>query len=159
VAINIEDVRHFMLDFPELNKLHDSKAYYSDPVINRALNWSVEQFNSEPPLHIRIDSLEAIPSNSLILMGATIWLLRSTIINMQRNHLDYNDGGITVSDKSQHQYIMQFLSQYVPEYKDLLSRVKQFLNINQGFGGIDSQWRNLRDELNFRSNSSTTSST
>jgi hypothetical protein len=157
MAITVDDVRHFMMDFPEVNVLYDNVRVFDDSDINRALDWSVENFNSEPPLHVVITSLETIPSNALILMGATKYLLQSHIIEKQRNQLDYNDGGISVSDKNQHQYMQQFLASFNAEYKDLLSRTKQYININEGFGGVDSQWRNLRSTSIFGQGQSNTS--
>jgi hypothetical protein len=155
MAITVDDVRHYMLDFPAYNKLYDHTQVFTDDDINRALNWSVEGFNSEPPMHIRITSIADIPSNNLILMGAVIWLLRSLVIKMQRNQLDYNDGGVSVSDQNNHQYIQQFLGPYVAEYKDLLSRTKQFININEGYGGLDSQWAGIGTGIDFRGSTST----
>lgn len=134
MSVSTEDVRHHLLDYPELNKLHDFKEVFSDEDINRGLEWGVDTFNSEPPLSIQYHSVSSFPHRKLLLMGATIYILRSQIINYQRNHLNYNDGGISISDKEQHQYIQSFLSQYIPEFKDLLTRTKQFTNIDCGYG-------------------------
>lgn len=140
MSVTLDDVRHFMMDYPEVNVLHDNVEVFSDDDIKKALDWSVENFNSEPPLHIRITSINDIPSSQLILMGATKWLLQSFIIGQQRNHLNYNDGGISIVDKDQHQHISQFLAAYNQEYKDLLARTKQYININEGYGDVLSQW-------------------
>lgn len=92
-------IRTYMRDRMELNRL-----IAGEETNDRLIAWAVldvlDDWNTTPPFLAAI-GLSNLPSISIVRDGVTARVLESAAMLQMRNHLSFNDGGIsvTVSDK------------------------------------------------------------
>src|SRR3972149_3273259 len=90
----IAKTRSFIRDTAALNALLDGQET-SDTLIDFSVELTLDDFNTSPPL-IGNFTLENHPSQSLVLLGTILWILKSAGLLQPRNKLDYASGGVTV---------------------------------------------------------------
>jgi hypothetical protein len=134
----VEEVRDFMRDFPELNRLISGEES-SGRLISYAIWLALDEWNTTPPLASA--TVESFPSRGLLLQLTLIHLLTSVGILKSRNRLAYNDGGFSVQSETQDQsyqtWIQLFRSQSVPR----MDQLKRTLNIEGAWGsGIHTDY-------------------
>jgi len=93
LAAYVQEIRAYMRDYPELNRLTDGEEN-SDRMIVWAVIDTLEDFNSTPP-PISLP-FNQIPK-SILRYGVVTTLLESVMLLSARNHLAYSDGGINVN--------------------------------------------------------------
>lgn len=93
LAAFVQEIRAYMRDYSELNRLTDGEEN-SDRMIVWAVIDTLEDFNSTPP-PISLP-FSQIPK-SLLRYGVVTTLLESVMLLSARNHLAYSDGGINVN--------------------------------------------------------------
>src|SRR6056300_168271 len=91
----VTQVRQYLRDFPELNRLIDGEES-SDRMIAWAAIDALDDINNTPPL-IGAYTIDSFPYRSLLLRGTVIAVLESVGLLQTRNQINYNDGGIQVS--------------------------------------------------------------
>ena len=97
----IQQIRVFMRDFPELNRLV-AGAESGDRFIAWAIQNAISDWNSTPPLLTSV-TISNHPAPHLLRDRAVVDLLTSIGILQTRNHLSYSDGqgaSINASDKA-----------------------------------------------------------
>ncbi len=130
----VEQVRLFVRDYPELNRLVKGKES-SDRMIAWAIQDAVDDWNSTPPLITYVDALTH-PSTSLLIRGAAIALLQSVGILQTRNHLSYSDGsGVSVNSSDKAPVIQSWLQLFMNYYEQKKKQMKIALNIEGAWGG------------------------
>ena len=94
-------VRHFMRDYPALNRIIDAEET-SDRTIKFITLLSIDEFNTQIGLQSNA-SFETFPSYSLLLRKVVGEILLSLALLNTRNYLQYNVNGTSVSfsDKGQ----------------------------------------------------------
>lgn len=125
-------VRHFMRDYPELNRLIRGQEH-SDRLIIWAIIDALEDFNTTPPLTGY--GLNNFPSKHLLLRGTVISLLESVGLLMTRNHLTFSDGGIQVGVSDKTPLIQAWIQLFTNKYEEKKQKLKVALNIEGGWGG------------------------
>ncbi len=127
-------VRAHVRDFTELNRL-TAGVESSDRQIALAIMEAIDDFNTTPPL-IGNCGIADFPSISLLIRGATIFLLEGIGLLQTRNNLSYYDGTgvqVNVSDKSP--MLLQWIGLYTNQYEARKRRLKQALNMQRAFNG------------------------
>lgn len=137
----IADIRAFMRDYPELNRLTKGVDHS-----NRHIYWSVldtlSDWAATPPF-IGQDLQMIIDRNwtHLLYRGVVIALLESLGILHMRNELTYSDGGLNV--KTENPRMIQAWTQAMKnEYEQKKQRALIALNIDNALdlGGVHSEY-------------------
>ncbi len=127
-----QEVREFIRDFPELNRLISGEET-SNRLITYCAHLAVDRYNTTPPLTRH--EISNFPSRTILLNLTIINILTSVGILHSRNRFSYNDGGFSVETEQQEslyqQWIQLFASQTMPHMQSL----KVAKNIEGGWGG------------------------
>ena len=135
MAAFVQEVRAYMRDYPELNRLIDGEES-SDRMIVWAIIDALDDFNATPPPVTF--SFDQIP-RSMLRIGTVIRLLESVILLSIRNQLAYSDGGINLNlDKSGMLLQMRGMLEASWEQKKKEWKISQ--NIAQGYSSISSEY-------------------
>jgi len=129
----VMQVRQYMRDFPELNRLIDGEES-SDRMIAWAAIDALDDINNTPPL-IGAYTIESFPYRSLLLRGTVIAVLESVGLLQTRNQINYNDGGIQVSASDKAPMIMQWINMLRGTYEQKKQQYKIAVNISTAFEG------------------------
>lgn len=124
-------VRLFMRDYPELNRLVDGEES-SDRMIAFAIMDAISDFNSTPP-HIGYYTFEDFVNRNWLhplMLKTVVCLLESVAILQTRNHLQFNDGGISVSVSDKAPMLQQWAQLFNSRWENFKRSVKIADNIN-----------------------------
>ena len=135
MVINQEDVRLFLVDYPESNDLLD-KEEFSSKRIEAAIAFTVDRFNDESPQTLYLP--DNFPFRYILLVGTVIHLLKSEIAFASRNRLPYQDGQFAIDDKAKVDSYRAIISQLEPDFKKSIEDKKVELNANAGWSSISS---------------------
>ena len=142
-----DNLRNFIKDHEELNRLLSFKVENLDSYLDLYLDMAVSFLNSMPPFvyTVSVDDPN-FPFFSLIIHQATIEALISNSIVAARNDLTYNNGGITVKidDGQRYMAILQWLSKMADREIDMYQKWKIAINIDGGYSGIPSPYAYIR---------------
>lgn len=145
-------VRQNIRDTKELNKLLGNKFESDDPVIRQAILDAISDWNiSSPPL-APID-LRTHPAKMLLIMKASINLLKSAGIWHSREHMPSQDGGTSADDHAKFGEYTQWIVMLEAEYERKKTEVKVNMNVAACFGGLASEYSYGWEDwgFNFRS--------
>ena len=130
----IGEVRDFMRDFPELNRLISGEES-GDRMIRFAMFLAVDEWNVMPPLTGYVFS--SFPSRAMLLYLTVIHLLTSVGLLKSRNSFAYSDGGFTVQTEehdTRYQRWIQLFRTAGPASRQSMKELKISLNIQGGWG-------------------------
>lgn len=139
-------IRAYIRDTPAANALLDGEET-PDLLIDFALDLALDDFNTSPPL-IGSFKLRNHPSQSIILIGAIIWILQSAGLQQSRNQLDYASGGITVASSNKTPLYQSWLNIFMQAYESKKANLKKSLNAEMAYGGVASEYT----QVNFGGN-------
>ncbi len=139
----VAQVRAFMRDYPELNRLISGVESS-----NRQIIWAVfdalDDFNSSPPF--TFFSIPGFPSKSLLIRGTVISLLESIGLLQTRNHLSFSDGGLQVGVSDKTPFIQSWLQLFGNKYEEKKMKLKVAYNIESSWGGgLSSEFRYINN--------------
>jgi len=130
-------VRLFIRDRKPYNTLVDGEES-TDEQIDLCILLAIGGFNTYPPMTTY--TFQNFPSAWLLLYGTIIEVLTSAGILQSRNQLDYSDGGITVAVSNKTPLYQSWLGMFARQYEMMRKAVKMELNIEQGWGGVNSEY-------------------
>ena len=137
----VGEVRDFVRDFPELNRLISGEES-SDRMIRFCANLALDEWNTLPPLSGH--AISNFPSRSILLYLTVIHLLSSVGLLKSRNAFAYSDGGFTVQTEehdTRYQRWIQFFRTAGPAARQAMRELKVALNINGGWdAGVGSEY-------------------
>lgn len=139
-VLEIQELRNFLRDKAELNSLI-GKEESDDTVLVDAISDAIDDYNTTPPLTKFND--ESFPSKSLLKIGATLWVLRSAGMEMSRNHLTYQDGGISVEVNEKTQLYQSWIQSFERLWEQRKRAVKVEQNLRAGWGGVSSSYNGV----------------
>lgn len=136
----IEEVRFFVRDYSELNRL-TSGLDHSDRHIFWAILDTISDWASTPPF-IGQDLAMVAEKGwwSVFLRGVVISLLESLGLLHMRNYLSYSDGGVNVQTENP-AMIQAWLQMFKNEYEQKKQRILIAQNISNALsgGGVHSE--------------------
>jgi hypothetical protein len=136
-VIQPEDVRMFLQDRPELNRILDEEEFKQDH-IDFAMKLAVMSFNEMSPSSRYV--VANFPYQYTLLLG-TVWhLLFGGGLLRSRNRLPHQAGGVTVDDEAHGDIELQFSSQLKTEFEKNAQRNKIEANIRAGWGHVGSEY-------------------
>jgi hypothetical protein len=134
------EVREYISDYPDANLLLD-KEEFSDTFIQLCKSLAISEFNTVPPKSATSEA--SFPSKSILLWG-TLWQMyagRSAM--MARNHLNYQDGGLTIPVEEKFELYSNLAAGFKAQFVESTAKLKAYINMESGWGSVSS------DEANF----------
>ena len=135
----IAQLREFLQDYAAKNIL-TGEMEFSDEELSRALDWAADDFNSTPPI-LEPYTPENFPSISLLMKGAALYLLRSSLIRRARNMVIVQDGATALQPQVNAQMIGTILQELKQDWEMAKRQLKVSLNIAKGFDTGSGGWR------------------
>jgi hypothetical protein len=133
----VSQVRLYLRDFPELNRLIDGEET-SDRMIAWAVIDTLDDINNTPPF-LGGYTVENFPYRHLLMRGTVLSVLESVGMLQTRNQLSYNDGGISVQASDKAPMIMQWIGMFRTSYEQKKKDFKVAMNLSMGFDGQSIQ--------------------
>jgi hypothetical protein len=135
----VRDVREFIQDDPRLNVLI-RKLEFGDALIKLAVRMMVDEFN-----HINWRSnfeFRTFPPHTtdIQLYGTIFHLMNSGAILQTRNHLPYNDAGLSVAQFAKSGEYTALANQFGHQFKQSALNLKYQMNLEMGWGGVSSEY-------------------
>jgi hypothetical protein len=130
----VENVRFFMRDFAELNRLtrgyDHSDRHIAWAVLDTLSDWS----STTPPLGQNLEMILQSNWQSIFIRGVAISLLESLSFLHMRNFVSYSDGGVNIQAENP-QMIQAALQMMKNEYEQKKTRVLISANIHRALEG------------------------
>lgn len=135
--ITNDEVREFLADYAENNHLLDG-VEFSDTRISLATKLAVSEFNMLPPVGgVSVDTF--LRQGAAVLLYGICWkLLEGQAALLARNHMSYSDGGISLPIEERMELYLRLAGTFREQYMSAATRLKQYLNIESGFGEVGS---------------------
>jgi hypothetical protein len=138
VAVTVEDVREFLRDHAETNRLTDEVDFTVEQ-ITRARNFVVADFNSTPVFTSYPPDI--FPFINILLYGISSWLLTGLAVQQTRNHLPYStSGGVQVDDQNKGPQYSQLADRFQAMYEKKTREAKNQINLDQGWSNVSSEY-------------------
>ena len=132
------EVRGYLRDFPELNRLISGEES-SDRMVEYCIWLAVDEWNTTPPLSAH--TITDFPSRLILLQMTVCHLLTSVGLLKSRNRFIYNDGGFSVQTEEQDVAYTRWIQLLRSQLDPRINRLKVALNINGGYGaGMGSEY-------------------
>jgi len=136
--MNIEtEVRIFLQDFPEMNKLLQKEEFSSEQ-ISSAIKLTVSEYNEMPPKTEFVP--EAFPYKYLLLLGIVIYLLRGVGLARSRNRLAHSTGNVSIDDQAMADVYLSSANSLKNEFIGKARDLKLADNVEKGFGNVSSEY-------------------
>ena len=140
----INTVRHFMRDYPHLNRLSED-IETSDRTIRLLTYLAIDEFNTLilPETNYTFDNF---PSYSLLLYKVVAEILLTVSLLQARNQLTYSAGGISISFSDKAQVYMAFRQQLENMWQMYAHGLKIKQNIENALdvSGVPSEYAIMR---------------
>ena len=146
MAFDIETLKEmvtaFCQDDPLLNVIIQSKTRreFSDPLVRLAITLMVADFNQ---INITTGfTPKTFPPNteSVQVYGTIYHLLNSASLLQVRNHLPYNDTGLSIGQFAKSGEYAGLANSFKAQFEARALQVKHDYNMSQGYGCVPSQY-------------------
>ena len=127
----VSEVRAYIRDFPELNRLISGEES-SDRMIKYCALMALDEFNVTPPLSS--NTISNFPSRTILLQLTLCHLLASVGLLKSRNRFVYNDSGFSVQTETQDDRYVRWITLIRSQLNPLISKLKIAINISEGYG-------------------------
>jgi hypothetical protein len=134
-----ELVTEFLQDEPQLNVLLN-KREFSPSLVKLAIRLMVSSFNRNH--FVTAYTSGDFPDGTLEVQiyGTIFHLLQSASLLQVRNHLPYNDAGLSVAQFSKSGELMGLAERFKAQFEESALQIKYDLNIFLGWGGVLSEY-------------------
>ncbi len=141
-VITPDEVREFIADYVENNHLLDD-VEFSDTRISLATELAISEFNMIPPIGgVSLNTF--IRAGKALMMSGILWkLFEGQAALLARNTMSYNDGGISLPIEERMPLYQSLAAEYQNNFMSSAARVKQYLNIESGWGSVESDAANF----------------
>lgn len=143
MAIDVEALRKMVVEFcqddPQLNTVIRRREF-ADTLIRISIVLMVSDFNQ---IHITTGfSIKSFPDNteSIQLYGTIYHLLNSATLLQVRNHLPYNDAGLSVAQFAKSGEYSGIADRFKAMFEAKALQVKYDYNMSQGYGQLSSEY-------------------
>jgi len=140
-ALTSDEVRQFLRDYAGNNNLL-ANVEFSDSDIVSAVSFVLSEYDVLPPPIGAIT--EGTINRAILLRGVCAHLLRSESFLQLRNQITFQSEGLPrlgVDDKTA--LYQNLANQLSAEWREMATRVKQRTNMENAFGHISSEYRNI----------------
>lgn len=135
------ELRLTLADYADMNEMVDGEVL-NDDHYRLALERAIQDWNNTPPMidTLTLESVEGHPGEHLIYGRAAVELLRTEFYTRVRNAVDISDGGASVSNTNKAQLLLSQARELRDEIEQKKLELKVTLNLNAGWGGIESSY-------------------
>lgn len=134
------EVRLYIHDFSDKNHLIDGEEF-PDSSILLAMKMAGSDYNTIPPLSNVPPAV--FPSVSILMWGTLAHLFLGKAANLARNTLSYSDAGVTVAVEERAELYLTLGNQYMQQFRDAAGKLKVHLNMEDGWGSVQSDYAAL----------------
>lgn len=138
----INEVQVFLQDHPRLNVLIRTRQF-TPTLVRIAAKMMLAAFNKLN--WVSRYKLEELPEEELfdsIIYGTLYHLMNAEAALQVRNHLPYNDAGLSVAEFAKSGEYQTLMGSYQTLFREGALSWKYQKNIEQGFGGVSSEYAN-----------------
>lgn len=135
--LSVEEVQEFIRDRAENNHLLDGNEFTST-IVALAMDLAISAYNMMPP--VSVATIETFPSKQLLLIGTLAKMFAGQAALKARNTMNYSDGGIQVPVEEQFPLYQSLAAMYEQEFQTSARALKTHLNIEEGWGSVDSDY-------------------
>lgn len=132
--LNIEEVRHFVMDRTVEDNDLDLDLSFTDEEITQAMERAARSFNSMPPHIMRVE-WNRLPLDTNIFLYATAeHLYRAALGKLRRNDIDYNAGGVATNLAAKRiGHFEKMISEYNQLWTSEAKSIKIAANLSRAF--------------------------
>lgn len=132
----VAGVRLYLRDYTALNRLIKGQET-NDRMIAWCVVDAISEFNGMPPRlgTYNFDSLMELHLQSLLRMGTVVRILESVGLLQTRNHLPFNDGGLSVAVSDKAPLLQSWIDRLKGDWKMQVKETKIAMNIESLFDG------------------------
>jgi len=146
---HVTNLRNFLRDTAALNVL-DQVEESTDQELYDALLDTLNEINVSflPGTAWSVSDISNTGTSylswNMLKYGATLQVLTSVGILSARNTLTYNDsGGVTVQDLDRYGRYVNYYNVLVRKYTTAVTNAKKGWNVEQCYGGVESEWNRI----------------
>ena len=138
----VVDLREFLQDHPQFNRLLLWQEESGDGALRFALRQALDKYNYLIPPFLGDVSFETFPADSLMVRLAASNVLEMVGVLRTRNSLNYSDAGLTIRDTEKSQEYRQWALQFKQEALNDAKQYKEVHNIQSilSASGIGSSY-------------------
>ena len=134
-------LRRFINDLPQTNTLL-AGTELGDAVLDICIEMALSDFNNSAPV-LQPYFIENFPMINVLMWGCVIQVLVSAGIMNARNELPYSAGGVSVNISAKSAPYQSWIQNLLVKYEKDKMDLKVFLNVQQAWGGIASEYSAL----------------
>jgi hypothetical protein len=129
-----QDVRDFIQDRNAADN-DGMDLSYSPEDLKSAMRRAAREYNSIPPLFIRLDDMDHLPGETNMFLDATAeQLFISEYNRLTRSDIDYTAGGVvTPIDRKRIEYLQQLIKMHGERWRDVAKTHKLQINYARGY--------------------------
>lgn len=140
MAISAEEVRSWLSDYPDGNLLLDDVQFPTERIV-LCLKLAIADFNTTPVFTAY--AAETFPFPTIAAHGCAAYLYEGESVKQTRNHLPYATGSISIDDQNKGPAYAEIAARFRNKFEKATRDVKNFLNLEQGWGSVGSEYRTL----------------
>ena len=141
-------VRYFIRDRKSLNKLLGSEYETDDDTIDICASLAISYINNTQPYFITFGStVDEFSQEDMLVLGTSLFVLQSSGIGMDREFLQFNDGGISLILDNKSPFYHRQIALLAQQLMQMVSSRKIAMNINGFIDSTDSKTINNTDLL------------
>jgi hypothetical protein len=138
----VAELKRMIRDYPDYNTLWQlpGGAEFADEEYAAALKYGLDRLNTAPPVGIQWQDLDQVPQplRRAVYDYAVYYLLSMKVREISRNNVDYQSGDTAVDFSKIMMEYAQAAQMYEERAEQLATRYKVAINLEEGFGAIDS---------------------
>lgn len=134
--ITINDIKLFLNDFADTNRLLHRPEFSPERIHNAVMN-VLSEWNETPPILTQYKE-DNFPYRLTMLYGVCSFLLAGEATYQARNQLTYQSGGLAVDDMNKADPYLRLSKEFEQKYKSLMATQKRQENIQRGWGHVSS---------------------
>lgn len=146
MSLTIEDIRTYVKDMPQFNILLRGNPQSSDRLINLALELSVSDFNTTPPVTTKY-TVENFPESGILIYGVLHHLANAEAERQLRNQVDYSLQGLQTAIDNKFPQYNQLAQYYKGLFEQRIGAYKTYKNQEDAWGGEFSPYAAINQYL------------
>lgn len=142
----VNALRMFLRDNPECNILYDLDYEHKDADLETAWGLALLNWVETPPRLAPVNFINH-PARGVLLLWAAYYAITSVNLKLMRNELQYSDGDQSFSLNHQYKAMMQWGEGLRQRAETETKLIKGEINVQQAFGGSNSEFGHYFREL------------
>ncbi len=139
-AITVASIRQQIRDTHPLCNRVLEEVEFSIPEIHEAINNTIAEYNSEPPIMGDNFSASSFPYPERLAIGTIARLLRMAAIWYARNDMQIQGQGLSVDDMAKCNTYSKLADQLKQEWLNWVKVEKRARNVNNGWATVRNRW-------------------